>query len=543
MPPGEPVLANAEPAPWLKGRYQVVRLLGKGAQARVYVAYDVRLKLWRAVKVLAPAFVEDPDVRARFEKEAHAMARLAHPNLVRVVDVDTDRSVPFLVMELAHGGAITDWIRRHGPVPPILACRVVTQMCSGLAHAHDMGVVHRDVKPHNVLIRADGDVVLTDFGIAQVAEGMSLTATGTVMGSFAFMAPEQRTDAKSVDLRADIYAIGATLFTMLTAKTSAELFFAEAKDNILRDVPELLRPVILTACRYDRDERYASTQELREAIEHRVTRLPADPPVAPLNDHLIELPSDPAQIGSEGLEELRVQLGGPRSTPRPVDEPRMSRPITPFRPLPRPVVSTPLPSARRNPLPYRIASGTSAVRRDYADAGTPAPPRPIQIDIDGAKSLSAEYIPEPSPFLLGPSRPAVVLVLLLATMLSLMATGLANKVAARWRYEQASIDLMVAVQNGRVVLSDLERAGADTPALAAVAEALAHDAPAQQKAEAAAEFAHQVMREASRHPLPDLPRTHVNNLQKAVRRWEESVAHREEVRQSWLSRMTGELGL
>src|SRR5215470_10152740 len=104
MRPGEPVLETAVHPPWLNGRYRVTRLIGKGAQARVFVAYDTRLKQWRALKVLSPVFLEDPEVRARFEQEAHAMARLAHPNLVRVVDVDHDGQTPYLVMELARGG-------------------------------------------------------------------------------------------------------------------------------------------------------------------------------------------------------------------------------------------------------------------------------------------------------------------------------------------------------------------------------------------------------------------------------------------------------
>jgi serine/threonine protein kinase len=558
MPPGEPVLASAVPPPLLNGRYQIIRLIGKGAQARVYLAYDTRLKLWRALKVLAPAFLEDPDVRARFEQEAHAMARLAHPNLVRVTDVDHDGVAPYLVMELAHGGAVTDWIKRNGPVPANLACHVVAQMCDGLGHAHAAGVVHRDVKPHNVLVRADGVAVLTDFGIAQLAhDGASLTATGTVMGTFAFMAPEQRTDAKSVDLRADVYAVGATLFTMLTGKTSAELFFAEAKDAILREVPEMLRPVVLTACRYDRDERYPNMAEFKEALLRRRARLEPDRPAPPLTDRLLALPDEPpAWLAPDaGVDEILYPHAPPaparRITPAP---PALAAyPIppgameTPPRPLPLVVHQvSPVPRESRltgRPAVHRSTASAHPDRRGYTDAGTPAPPRPIRIDIDGARSLSTELAPEAVHFWRGPSRAAVALVFALATVLSLASFGVADKFMASWQYADARDALVDAVRDDKPVIAHLEKVGAHTGALYAQLEQVDGAATAEEQARAAAVFAELVVNEPKVQALAGLPRAHVTNLSNAARRWAAARAHREEVRASWLARLTGDLGL
>jgi serine/threonine protein kinase len=295
----ETASSGAVPAPKLAGRYVVTRMLGKGAQARVYLALDTRLKQWRALKVLAPNLLDDDHVRARFDAEAQVMARMSHPNLMRVVDVDKDGRVPFMVMELARGGSVLDWCKRHGAMPPALALDVAMQCAEGLQHAHDQGIVHRDVKPHNILVREDGRVVLTDFGIAQIAEGEHLTATGAAMGTFVFMAPEQRSDAKSVDHRADVYGLGATLFTLLTLRTSAELFFAEARDELLEGIPDELQPMILAACKYERDQRYPTVRAFRDAMNLRRSRLPAGD-VPALYEEVVRLPAEPpATVGPE----------------------------------------------------------------------------------------------------------------------------------------------------------------------------------------------------------------------------------------------------
>ena len=199
------------------GRYYVVNRLGEGGMAGVYRAWDKRLRVWRAVKVLFPQYARREAIRRRFTAEARAMARLEHDNLVRMYDVeetgeaalpgDGDRDG----RQSARLGAAS-W--RH---EPSMACQVVRQIAAGVGAAHAAGIVHRDVKPQNVLVAPSGVCKLTDFGVA-LQTGHDLTREGVALGTRGYMAPEQYGDAASVDVRADVYSLGATLWTLLTAE-------------------------------------------------------------------------------------------------------------------------------------------------------------------------------------------------------------------------------------------------------------------------------------------------------------------------------------
>lgn len=537
----EPVSESFVRPPRLNGRYVVSRLIGKGAQARVYLAFDSRLKQWRAVKVLAPSYLDDDHVRARFEQEAQAMARLSHPNLVRVVDVDHDGRTPYMVMELARGGAVTEWMKRHGPIPPILACRITQACCEGLAHAHAQNVVHRDVKPHNVLIREDGSIGLTDFGIAQVQEGEDLTATGTIMGTFAFMAPEQRTDSKGVDLRADVYSLGATLYTMMTGRTSAELFFAESRDAILSGIPEVLRAVILTACKYEREQRYASMIEFRDALERRISRLPHDPAGTELLSELLTFPDGPPEWVDvdSGVDELRKALVAGD------DAPTLTRPTIPvtersFHNEPTP--STPSYRMPTSPQPPRKRLGDRPDDvPDYVDMNTfhASPAKHVEINDIGARSLHAA---EPRP--IGWTRrriAAAVAASLVGMFVSLMLTGLAGKVYTSWELSNASEILVRTANEERQVIADLVAAGADESALQDRWFQFREAAPAEQPAAAAA-FAEVVALEAEETGVKGLPLSHVSQLTRARRAWSDASRLTADIRTSFVSRLTGDLG-
>lgn len=234
--------------------------------ATVFLAWDGKLKVWRAIKVLLPAYVSKRKLRKRFENEAHAMARLEHPNIVRIYDVGLEGKVPYMVMELAEGGCIIDWLNRYGPMPPALALDVLEQLCLGIEHAHEAGIVHRDIKPHNILVNSKGICKVTDFGIAQVMDRDALTKTGSVMGTWGFMAPEQRIDAKNVDERADVFGIGATIYNLLANKQPTELYVADEDDEVFDGIPRDFLPVLMKACAYKPRDRYQSVAELREAL-------------------------------------------------------------------------------------------------------------------------------------------------------------------------------------------------------------------------------------------------------------------------------------
>jgi len=279
---GMETLPPDSPLPTLgAGRYKLAATLGDGGMASVYRAWDSRLRVWRAIKILLPEYSRRKKLRRRFQNEAETMARIQHRHVVSVFDVGVDEAVPYIVMEVALGGCLIDWVHRHGPMPPRMAVDVIIQVCKGIGAAHDIGVIHRDIKPHNVLITHRGVCMVTDFGIAQMDEGASMTKTGSVMGTLGYMAPEQRTDAKNVDVRADVYGIGATLYKLLTGGAVADLFLAEHDATMLDGVPDGLAPVLLKATRYKPADRHGSVADLAKALHAARKDLPATPASTP----------------------------------------------------------------------------------------------------------------------------------------------------------------------------------------------------------------------------------------------------------------------
>ena len=263
------------------GRYELVSPLGEGGMSVVYRAFDHRLQVWRAIKILSPQFAAKDGVRNRFEAEAQAMALLEHANIVRVYDVGRDGNWPFIVMELVAGGGLVEWVERHGSMPPKLAIDVILDVCRGVSTAHLNGVIHRDIKPQNLLVTCEGVVRLADFGIARVAQDVSHTKTGAVMGTLGYMAPEQRSDAKNIDERADVYSIAATLYTLLTNRVPTHLFAADRDLAMMKGIDEQLKAVLVRATMYHREERYASVAELVSDFELVRASLPADPADTP----------------------------------------------------------------------------------------------------------------------------------------------------------------------------------------------------------------------------------------------------------------------
>ncbi|MGI5179505.1 protein kinase domain-containing protein [Dactylosporangium sp. CA-152071] len=202
----------------LNGRYELRSVIGRGGMADVWLAFDGRLDRPVAVKMLHDQGGADPSIPERFEREAHTAARLSHPSIVAVYDVGVDGVTPYLVMELVQGHSLADELAR-GPLDPRRAVRIAEQVCDALAAAHDAGVVHRDVKPANILIGDEGRVKVCDFGIARITDRAqaALTAPATVVGTSSYMAPEQVL-GEPVDARTDLYALGCVLYAMLTGR-------------------------------------------------------------------------------------------------------------------------------------------------------------------------------------------------------------------------------------------------------------------------------------------------------------------------------------
>jgi eukaryotic-like serine/threonine-protein kinase len=199
------------------GRYELVRPLGHGAMATVDLVRDVDLDRPVALKRLAENLGRDEELRRRFLREARLAARLSHPNVVRVFDVGEDGGRPFIAMEYVEGETLADFVARQGRVPLAEAATLGVQICAGLAAAHAAGLVHRDVKPQNLLLGTDGVLKLGDFGIAVGYEGTRLTVAGTVLGTAGYLAPEQAR-GEEVTAAADIYAVGAVLYELLTGE-------------------------------------------------------------------------------------------------------------------------------------------------------------------------------------------------------------------------------------------------------------------------------------------------------------------------------------
>src|SRR5687767_3458594 len=197
------------------GRYELVRRLARGGMAEVHLARDLLLDRPVALKVLYPELSRDPTFVERFRREARAAANLNHPNIVSVYDWGEEDGTYFIVMEYVEGVTLRDLLVRNGPLEPGRAAAIVGDIAAGLGFAHEKGVVHRDVKPGNVLITSSGTVKVTDFGIARAGVSESLTQTGAVMGTAVYFSPEQA-QGLPTDGRSDLYSLGVVLYESVT---------------------------------------------------------------------------------------------------------------------------------------------------------------------------------------------------------------------------------------------------------------------------------------------------------------------------------------
>ena len=203
------------------GRYRLERPLGHGGMASVYLGRDTELDRPVAVKILAENAAADDGLRERFVREARLAARLQHPNVVSVYDAGEDEGRPYIVMEHVEGETLSEVLGRRGRLPAEEARGLALQAARALAHAHAAGLVHRDVKPQNLLLRRDGTLKIADFGIARAAEGTALTQAGTVLGTAAYLAPEQAL-GEDVTPAADVYSLGAVIYELLTGRPPYE---------------------------------------------------------------------------------------------------------------------------------------------------------------------------------------------------------------------------------------------------------------------------------------------------------------------------------
>ncbi len=205
----------------LSQRYKIIRLVGKGGMANVYLAIDLKTNQEVAVKILRPEFSQDEEFLKRFEREAQAASKVSHHNIVNLLDVGMDSSVRYLVMEYVEGTNLKELIKEKGKVPPSIAVQITIRILSALQHTHRNGVIHRDIKPQNIMVQAQGHIKVADFGIARVANSATLSKGDSVMGSVHYFSPEQAA-GEEVLQTGDIYSVGVVLYEMLTGHVPFE---------------------------------------------------------------------------------------------------------------------------------------------------------------------------------------------------------------------------------------------------------------------------------------------------------------------------------
>ena len=280
----------------LSSTYELDREIGRGGMGIVYRARDRRLKRTVAIKVLPPELAFRAEIRTRFLREAETAAQLSHPNIVPIYSVDERDGIVYFVMALVEGENLAARLHLQGAIEPDETRRVILEVARALAYAHDRGVVHRDIKPDNILIQSgDGRVMVTDFGIARaVTEGADarLTATGMAIGTPAYMSPEQSTGDRQIDGRSDLYSLGVVGYQMLTGDPPFEApstpallvkHLSERPEPIAsrkRGVPEDLERAVMLLLEKDPDLRFPSAAALAAALETgNVPALPEPPPL------------------------------------------------------------------------------------------------------------------------------------------------------------------------------------------------------------------------------------------------------------------------
>ena len=294
-----------KPGMILCDRYEILDVVGAGGMSIVYKARDHRLNRNVAIKVLKPEFSNDKNFVTKFRIEAQASAGLTHPNIVNVYDVGEDNGISFIVMELVEGITLKEYIEKKGRLAVREATSIAIQVSMGLQAAHNNGIVHRDVKPQNIIISTDGKVKVTDFGIARVAT--SNTISSNVMGSVHYSSPEQARGGFS-DQRSDIYSIGITLFEMVTGQvpfdgeTTVEVAMKHLQQEItppselVPDIPYSLEQIILKCTQKSSERRYESTGALIQDLKHSLVDPDGDfvviPPIGGMTDTVIMTDKD-----------------------------------------------------------------------------------------------------------------------------------------------------------------------------------------------------------------------------------------------------------
>ncbi|MCM2372111.1 serine/threonine protein kinase [Aporhodopirellula aestuarii] len=283
-------------------RYEIVGLIGRGGMGNVYEARHRKMERTVALKVINREFVRKTEAVDRFHREAKTAAQLSHPNIVTAYDADNAGDYHFMVMEYVDGVDLSRIIKDRGALPVTEACKYIRQAATGLHYAYEQGMVHRDIKPHNLMVTADGTVKILDFGLASLAPEVvsdanagevlgELTTAGTVMGTPDYISPEQAEDARQADVRSDIYSLGATLYHLLSGRppfddgsvtqklNSHAQVEPERLESLRDDIPVELSTIVTRMMAKDPEERFQTPAEVAAALESLLQAI--EPPQKP----------------------------------------------------------------------------------------------------------------------------------------------------------------------------------------------------------------------------------------------------------------------
>jgi eukaryotic-like serine/threonine-protein kinase len=273
----------------ISGRYKVLEMIGGGGMANVYLAHDMILDRDVAVKVLRLDFANSEEFIRRFHREAQSATSLVHPNIVSIYDVGEEESIYYIVMEHVNGQTLKQYIQTHSPVPIEKALSIMEQITSAISHAHQNHIIHRDIKPQNILLDKNGNVKITDFGIAMALSATSITQTNSVLGSVHYLSPEQARGGVA-NHQSDIYSLGIVMFELLTGRlpfsgesaVSIALKHLQSETPSLRrwnsNIPQSVENIVLKATAKDPFHRYESVEAMEADIQTSLDPSRADEP-------------------------------------------------------------------------------------------------------------------------------------------------------------------------------------------------------------------------------------------------------------------------